>query len=225
MRPEISLARRWAALLVLVLAACGGDGPDTRQDSPRVITLGLWAGLGAGAAPAGALPVIEVVGRSGATLRGPLPTTDPVGGGTILAYERIAETKQGRRRQILHVTQDGAGLGRVLDAAEDGADAMPDRIFSGDVVFPLGRWNAGETRQFMAVEHTLFGPAQRYLHIEILELDFVHDGIDHSLAYRLTVRDEAERVLSCEYAVYSPGVGLAASKTGSQWSDGGSCED
>ncbi|MHA1529176.1 MAG: hypothetical protein ACTSVG_09150 [Alphaproteobacteria bacterium] len=206
-----------ALLLALALPSCGG--PDPRQAVPpetdvlvgRLVTPELWAG---------ALPKVGVRSGDGrVTIRGPVEARHPVDGRPIQAYERIALLAQGRKRQLLAVTQDRAGLGRVLDQRP----GLPERRFTGDVVFPLGIWAQGEVREFEATEFTLFGPAPRLITLEILQLDHVHAGVAHSLSYRLSIRDAAGRVLDCEVSTYSPGRGLAAFEASSYWSSGGGC--
>ena len=214
----------WLGALLLVLASCGGPGepdapaPETAVVVGRLVTLGLWAG--SATSGDGVLPEIEVRSGNGrVTIRSPVETRHPVDGGPIQSYERIALVAQGRKRQLLAVTQDRAGLGRVLDQRP----GLPERRFTGDVVFPLGVWVEGEARAFEATEFTLFGPARRLITLEILQLDHVYEGVAHSLSYRLSIRDEAGRVLDCEVSVYSPGRGLVAFEASSYWRGGSGC--
>jgi len=213
-----------ALLLVLAAASCGGSG---ERDTPapgaaavvgRLITPELWAGDAT--AGEGGLPEVDVRSGDGRlTIRGPIETRHPADGRRIRSYERGVLLDAGRKRQLLTVTQDRAGLGRVLDQRP----GMPERHFTGDVVFPLGIWGQGEVRQFEATEFTLFGPAQRLVTVEILRLDHVHEGVAHSLSYRLSIRDAAGRVLDCEVSVYSPGRGLVAFEAGSYWRGSSGC--
>lgn len=152
-------------------------------------------------------------------IRGPFETRHPVDGRPIQAYERIAIHEGSRKRQLLTVTQQGAALGRVLDDRS----GLPERRFASDVVFPLGIWRQGEAREFEAVEFTLLGPALRLITLDVQDIDHVHDGVAHSLRYRLTIRDEARRVLGCEVSVYSPGLGLAAFEASSYWQGCANC--
>jgi len=217
---ELLRGRFGAFVALLALAACGGgEVPPIRDGGSaiagRVITLDLWAGdAGPGAV---ALPRIDRTTPAGVRIRGPVDAANPAGGGTVPAYERVVERTEGRRRQVLTITQGGAGLGRIQDVAT----GVPERQFSGDIVFPLGLWFPGEARQFEATELTLFGPADRLVTVEIVDLDFVHAGVANSFSYGLTMRDAAGRVLDCEFSIYSPGVGLAHFESGGQWSDRG----
>jgi hypothetical protein len=165
-----------------------------------VITPELWAG-----------PASKPDG--GAAFLGPYTSRHPVNDRTIQTYEINSLADGIRRRQLFAITRDGAALGRVLDKMS----GVPERRFERDVVFPLGQWEQGERREFEAVEHTLFGPALRRITLEILQIDYIHDGIANSLRYRLTVRDEANRVLNCEVAVFSPGHGQVVSEVNGIW--------
>jgi len=214
----------WALLLVLALPSCGGPGardapaPEAAVVAGRLVTPELWAG--AATAGDGALPKVEARSGDGqVTIRGPVETRHPVDGRPIRSYERIALLAEGRKRQLLTVKQGGTGLGRVLDQRP----GLPERRFTGDVVFPLGVWAQGEVREFEAIEFTLFGPARRLITLEILDLDHVYEGVAHSLSYRLSIRDEAGRVLDCEVSVYSPGRGLVAFEASSYWRAGRGC--
>jgi hypothetical protein len=211
----------WLGVLLLVLAlpSCGGPpAPEAAVVVGRMVTPELWAGVAT--AGGGALPKIDVRSGNGrVTIRGPVETRHPVDGRPIRSYERIAVLGESRKRQLLTVTQGRTGLGRVLDQRP----GLPERRFNGDVVFPLGVWAEGEVRQFEATEFTLFGPARRLITLEILQLDHVYEGVAHSLSYRLTIRDEAGRVLDCEVSVYSPGRGLVAFEASSYWRASNGC--
>jgi hypothetical protein len=182
----------------------------------RLITPALWAGTLV--PPAAGLPVIDAAAGP-VTIRGPISIDHPVTGGTIQVYERTAAFAEGQRRQLMTVTQGGAGLGRVSDQHP----GTPEQRYTGDVVFPLGVWQQGEIREFEATEQNVFGPALRRIALEILDIDFVHEGAAHSLHYRLTIRDEAERVLTCEESVYSPGRGLVAFDASGNWRGCAAC--
>lgn len=204
-----------ALLLVLMLPSCGGsDQRSAVAADPavagRFITPELWAGGG------------EALHASNGRLsiRGPFTMNHPAGGHRIQAYERISLLGGNHKRQLLTITQNGAGLGRVLDERT----GLPTRRFTGDIVFPTGVWKQGEVREFMATEHTLFGPAQRIITLEILKIDSVYGGVAHSLSYRLAIRDEAGRILDCEQSVYSPGLGLVAFEANSYWRADSGCK-
>ena len=201
--------------LALVLPSCGGPGEPEAPASvaARFITPELWSGTAI--AGQGGVPATD--GRP--AIRGPFETRHPVDGRPIQAYERIAIHEGSRKRQLLTVTQQGAALGRVLDDRS----GLPERRFASDVVFPLGIWRQGEAREFEAVEFTLLGPALRLITLDVQDIDHVHDGVAHSLRYRLTIRDEARRVLGCEVSVYSPGLGLAAFEASSYWQGCANC--
>ena len=216
--PAVCRMRRICALLlVLMLPACGGpserDVPAPEAIIGRFITPELWAG--SAISEPGGWPAAS----SQLMIRGPFTVDHPVDGRPIRAYERVALVEGGRKRQLLTVTQNGAGLGRVLDERT----GLPERRFADDVVFPNGVWKQGEVREFEATEVTLLGPALRQITLEILEIDHVHDGVAHSLRFRLTIRDEAHRVLGCETSVYSPGLGLVAFAASGNWQGCAAC--
>jgi len=100
---------------------------------------------------------------------------------------------------------------------------LPEQRFAGDAVFPLGLWHAGERRDFAAAEITVVGPAERRIALQIMDLDFVHQGAEHALRYRVEVRDLAGRLLSCEISVYVPGRGLVDFRASTLWRGGAAC--
>jgi len=220
-------ARRCAAVVVLAaLAGCGASGTADRPKADRivsrVITADLWSGTTAahsGSVVAGDLPRVDLQTAGGLSIQGPVEVDGPPGSGRVRAYMRTTSASDKQRLQLIAVTQGGAGLGRVRDMAT----GLPDRHFAGDVVFPLGLWKQGEIRQFEATEFTVAGPARRLVTLEIMDLDFVYEGTAHSLAYRLTIRDAANRVIDCETSVYSPGAGLVRFDASSGWSVSSVC--
>ena len=223
----VETARRGAAVLALgFLAGCGG-GETNERSKPgeivsRMITPALWAGTTAthsGAVLAGELPAVDRTTTDGLRIQGPVEVESPTGAGKVRAYMRTTTAIGGQRLQHVTVTQQGSGLGRILDTTI----GLPERRFAGDVVFPLGLWKQGEIREFEAVEFTLAGTAQRRVTLEILDLDFVYKGAAHSLAYRLTIHDAANRVIGCETSVYSPGAGLVRFEASSGWSTSAGC--
>jgi hypothetical protein len=215
----------WALLLGLALPSCsdrsGRDtsAPETASVVGRVLTPELWAGTAtSGDGPS---PAVEVRSGDGQlTIRGLIEARHPVKGHLIKAYERVVHLEQGRKRQLLTVTQSSAGLGRILEQRS----GLPDRRFTGDVVFPLGIWAQGEAREFEATEFTIFGPARRLITLEILDIDHVYEGVKNSLSYRLTIRDEAGRMLDCESSIYSPGRGLVDFESSNIWRSGTICD-
>lgn len=196
----IPLVRRLpAGMLAILLVACGArdDGAGQADAAGRVITIDLWAG--------------------DRTDGSPRRVPDPAGGVPVDAYERL--TDGGVRQQLFAVTQDGQALGRILDRQA----GQPERRFAGDVVFPLGLWRQGEARRFSATEITLFGPAERRITLEILDISATHREVPGALRYRLTVEDAAGRMLSCEHAVYSPGRGQVAYEVRSRFDGCDAC--
>lgn len=214
----------WALVLVLSLPSCSDrtrqakPAPETASVVDRMLTPVLWAGTAT--SWQGLLPAVDVRSGDGQlTIRGLIEARHPIYDHPIKAYERIERLEEGRKRQLLTITQGSAGLGRVLEQR----GGLPDRRFTGDVVFPLGIWAQGEAREFEATEYTMFGPARRLITLEILEIDHVYEGVAQSLSYRLSIRDEAGRVLDCKFSIYSPGRGLVAFEASSFWRSGTDC--
>lgn len=218
------VARFSAVLTAFLPAACGAPDPQApatigaASPSSRVITINLWAGHDL--VEAGGRPAAPVTIQNGTvTISGPFNLPHPVTGERVLAYERVATTPQGPRRQLLSTTDDGAGLGRLLDERT----GLPARRFEGDLIFPLGEWTKGEQRRFSAIEHTALGPARRQITITVPEIDFTFRNVPRSMAYILTIADAAGRILTCERYVYSPGIGLAAFESDRIGPDGDGC--
>lgn len=207
------------ALLSTGLAGCslGGVSPLFGDDSPtgekrkkkrrskkRRIRIELWAGKdGRGKSP---YPTVDTVtGRSSNRfIRGPITWTNPRNDERILVYERLKLQKNGKKRQLFTITQDGQGLGRVFDNRLD----QPDRFFENEIIFPLGTWRRGEKRRFEALVHTPNGPEIRIQTIKIRRLDYTYRGIEHSLRYDWKNQDSTGKVLFHERFIYSPGKGL-----------------
>jgi hypothetical protein len=211
LRPPVPL------LLAFLLAACGSpDLPEQAEPgaSSREITIGLWAGDDTVESSA---PATRENGP--VTISGPFHLPHPVTGEVVVAFERIATTPRGPTRQLFTRTHDGAGFGRILDQRV----GLPDRQFTGDLLFPLGEWTKGERRSFAATEYTPLGSARRLITIAITEMDYVYRGVPHSMAYFLSIEDAAGRVLACERHVYSPGIGLAEFRSAGIGPDGGGC--
>ena len=118
----------------------------------------------------------------------------PVAGQTFQVYERLNSGK----RQLFTLTNDGTGLGRVLDARYKD-------LCAGEVKFPLGYWKQGESRSY-TVSCQRRGRA-RPLTVTILDLDFVYDRVQHSLRFHWLMNEGKGRGTDMTY-VYSPGRGL-----------------
>jgi hypothetical protein len=139
---------------------------------------------------------------------GPLTWVHPETGKKYLVYERIIKRKSGIKRQLYTINADLSGLGRIFDSRpEKGV-----RLFEGEVIFPLGYWREGEKRSFQYVEYTKKGPVTREATIKIKRIDFVYNGISHSMEYEWMMRNGSGEILYHENFVYSPGKGLVGFK-------------
>jgi hypothetical protein len=110
----------------------------------------------------------------------------------IQVYERLNRDKL----QLFALRDDRTGLGRVFDSRYD--------TCRGEVKFPLGRWKQGEVR-----EYRLDCPngKPRPLKVTIEEIDFVYDGVPHSLRFHWLYMEGRGRGTDMRY-VYSPLRGL-----------------
>jgi len=88
----------------------------------------------------------------------------------IEVYERLNRGKL----QLFAIRDDRTGLGRVFDSR------YPDLGCQGEVKFPLGRWKQGEVREY----YLNCGRGRpRPLKVTIEDIDFVYDGVPHSLRF------------------------------------------
>ena len=111
----------------------------------------------------------------------------------IQVYERLNRDKL----QRFAIRDDKTGLGRVFDSRYPSC--------YGEVKFPLGRWKQGEVREYsLNCERS---KRQRPLKVTIEEIDFVHDGVPHSLRFHWLLDEGRGRGTDMRY-VYSPLRGL-----------------
>ena len=194
-----------AALLLAATALAGstaaeeGTAWDRAYDaaaSTRFIPVQLWTGGDwDGSRVIRMTPADLVFGsREQKSVRGPFAWAHPVTGQTFQVYERLNSGK----RQLFTVTNDGTGLGRVFDSRYKD-------LCAGEVKFPLGYWKQGESRSYI-VSCQPRGRA-RPLIVTILDLDFVYDGVQHSLRFHWLMNEGKGRGTDMMY-VYSPGRGL-----------------
>jgi len=111
----------------------------------------------------------------------------------IDVYERF----DGGKLQRFALRDDRTGLGRVYDSRPR------DLGCRGEVKFPLGRWKQGEVREYEL-------PCSRgneSLKVTIEEIDFVYNGVPHSLQFHWVFRGGRGRGTDMRY-VYSPLRGL-----------------
>ena len=125
---------------------------------------------------------------------GPVAWKRPGSGETIQVYERDNRGK----KQLFALSSRGDGLGRVYDSryARDCVD---------EVKFPLGLWKEGERRVFDVSCNN--GSLRRRIVLTIEKLDFIHEGVPHSLQFHWVVDGGRARGTNMHY-IYSPGRGL-----------------
>ena len=125
--------------------------------------------------------------------RGDKSIKGPMAWNGIQVYERVNRGK----RQLFALRDDQTGLGRVFDSR------YPQLDCRGEVKFPLGRWKQGEVREYQV---DCVG-GRRPLRVTIEEIDFVYEGVPHSLRFHWLYRDGSGRGTNMRY-VYSPLRGL-----------------
>ena len=109
----------------------------------------------------------------------------------IQVYERL----NGDKLQLFAIRDDKTGLGRVFDSRHPNCH--------GEVKFPLGRWKQGEVREYELPCYRGNQP----LKVTIEEIDFVYQGVPHSLRFHWLFRGGNGRGTDMRY-VYSPLRGL-----------------
>lgn len=177
--PNVSLGDDWSAW-------SRAYDPVTRK---RFIPVELWTGAPwDGTQETRMTPVsIEFGHRRDKSITGPTTWNgSPV-------YERL----NGGKLQRFAIRDDLTGLGRVFDSR------YPQLGCRGEVKFPLGLWKQGEVREYRLE----CARGTRPLKVTIEEIDFVYDGIPHSLRFHWLFMDGRGRGTDMRY-VYSPLRGL-----------------
>lgn len=129
-------------------------------------------------------------------ITGPMAWTRPGSGEAMQVYERNNRGK----KQLFALSSRGDGLGRVFDSRYE-------RDCVDEVKFPLGLWKEGETRVFEVSCNN--GKMRRKIELTIETMDFVHEGVPHSLQFHWVVDGGKGRGTNMHY-IYSPGRGLAS---------------
>jgi hypothetical protein len=129
-------------------------------------------------------------------ITGPVAWTRPGTGEVLQVYERSERGK----KQLFTLSSRGDGLGRVFDSRY-GRDCVDE------VKFPLGLWTAGETRVYEVSCND--SKLQRRIEVTIEKLDFVFEGVPHSLQFHWVV-DGGRGVGTDMHYTYSPGRGLVS---------------
>lgn len=159
--------------------------PATRT---RFIPVELWTGAPwDGTQEIRMAPAALEFGRRGdKSIKGPMDWNG------IQVYERVNRDKL----QLFAIRGDRTGLGRVFDSRH-----MNCR---NEVKFPLGRWKQGEVREYQ-LDCTRGKPQP--LKVTIEEIDFVYDGVPHSLRFHWLFMGGRGTGTDMRY-VYSPLRGL-----------------
>lgn len=124
--------------------------------------------------------------------RGDKSVKGPTTWNGLEVYERLNRGKL----QLFAIRDDQTGLGRVFDSRYE--------TCGGEVKFPLGRWKQGEVREY----YLNCGRGRpRPLKVTIEEIDFVYDGVPHSLRFHWLLMEGRGRGTDMRY-VYSPLRGL-----------------
>jgi hypothetical protein len=132
-------------------------------------------------------PAALEFGRGDKSIKGPTTWNG------IQVYERPNRDKL----QLFAIRDDRTGFGRVFRLALSAA-RLPRR---GE--FPLGRWKQGEVREYQLD----CARGKRPLKVTIEEIDFVYDGVPHSLRFHWLFMEGRGRGTDMRY-VYSPLRGL-----------------
>lgn len=180
-----------AGLTALLVAIAASAEPVSRFIPVELWTGGIW-----NEAPSLRLPEVDVTfgKHDHKRIHGPLDWRRPDTGEPLKVYER---TNRGKT-QLFALRSDGQGLGRVFDSRRN-------RNCKDAIKFPLGLWKQGEVRQFTFT----CGKKTRHVTLTILEIDFNHDGVPHSLKYRW-VADGGTRRGTNNIYTYSPKLGNVA---------------
>ena len=124
--------------------------------------------------------------------RGDKSIKGPTAWNGIQVYERVNRDKL----QRFAIRDDRTGLGRVFDSRYE--------TCRGEVKFPLGLWKQDEVREYQL---DCARGKQRPLKVTIEQIDFVYDGVPHSLRFHWLSMEGRGRGTDMRY-VYSPLRGL-----------------
>ena len=192
-------------LKLVIVALCLGPAGAARADDwsawqraydpatrTRFIPVELWTGAPwDGTQEIRMAPAALDFGRRGdKSIRGPTTWNG------FQVYERLS----GDKLQRFAIRDDQTGLGRVFDSRFQ-------HSCHGEVKFPLGRWKQGEVREYWLDCERSNRP--RPLKVTIEEIDFVHDGVPHSLRFHWLLNEGRGRGTDMRY-VYSPRRGLVS---------------
>lgn len=217
-----------ARLILIVLAACAAACATAQWPTPRLGPKAAWEAATDKAAGTrfipmqlivpgtwdGArridLPIAEAADSEGTVWNGPQDWRNPHTGQQLRVYDRRrTNPREGTVEQKMAIRADGSAMGRAYDSRFGGS------FCDQEAKFPLGLWKEGEARTFeyncTAVRGGKVVERRRNARITIEELDYVYDGLPHSLrfAWLFSDRDSGE-VIDHRTYIFSPGRGLAA---------------
>ena len=169
--------------------------PATRT---RFIPIELWTGgTWSGVRELRLTPARLIFGKRGEkSIVGPVWWTRPGTRAALQVYQRQNKDK----RQLFALSSRGDGLGRVFDSRYE-------RDCVDEVKFPVGWWKEGETRKFAVSCNR--GKLRRTIALTIEAIDFVYEGVPHSLRFHWVVDQGKEAGTDMHY-IYSPGRGLVS---------------
>jgi hypothetical protein len=211
-RPSLVMSYQVRMLVVGLVLAVGGSivGAANAADmsrwaasydsttKTRFIPIELWTGgEWDGRHELRMTPANLSFGRRGEKrITGPVVWTRPGTTEAIQVYERHNKGKT----QLFALSSRGDGLGRVFDSRYR-------RNCVDEVKFPLGFWKDGETRVFDVSCNN--GTLRRKIELTIEKIDFVYDGVPHSLQFHWVVNPGKGPGTDVRY-IYCPGRGLAS---------------
>lgn len=187
-----------SAAALLALAGCSTTLTDISGGS-RTIGFDLWAG--APGAKFGDPVDVRIRSRR---IHGPYEWRHPVTGENILVYVRENDERRGKKVQYFTQRQDGSALARVFDSRP----GRPDRHFTGDAFFPIGRWTEDERQKYPMTEHVAGVRRDFTVQLKVRDADLAWRGNKEAVRYDWLARDVAGRKVFHERYVYAPGVGF-----------------
>ena len=148
---------------VMVLA-----GPTNAFSQERMIGFEMWSGGEIGKPNNISYPAVHFKFgyKNRHRIKGPLDWKNPKTGETLKVYERSRCSKKAGKeiKQLWTITNKGQCLGRVFDSRKN-------RQITNGCKFPLGKWEAGESRTFTSdYYYKSRGRYQREKTIRIIEL-------------------------------------------------------
>ena len=169
------------------------------ETGERFVPVELWSGARwDGSRELRMLPADLTFGKGTKKIAGPIEWKRPGTGETVLVYERLQYSRDGRKTQLFTVNNRKDGMARVFDSRYDDADCDENK-------FPLGLWKEGETRHYELSCNG--GKRARKLRVTIEKIDHIYNGQPHCLTFHW-VLDKGIVQNSNNHYIYCPGEGL-----------------